>query len=243
MSISKDEHTVKRYDQELTHLRQLVMEMGGIVEDQINRAIKALDDEDIQAAREVIARDQVINGLELRADEASVSLVALRQPLGSDLRLIMSLHKAVTDLERIGDEAERIARMVVHMYDSTSLPPNGRLLRDVMSMAQLASQILHDALDALARVDADKALQILQSDHELDDEFQSGMRRLMTFMMEDSRIIGQAIDVIFMLRSLERIGDHAKNLAEYVVYLAKGKDIRHTAALQEDTPQAAVAAS
>ncbi len=229
MAISKDEHIVKRYDQDLTHLRNLVLEMGGLVEDQVNRAMDALDEEDIAEAREVIARDQLINGLEVKADEASISLVALRQPLASDLRLVMSLYKAVTDLERIGDEAERIARMVVHIYDTAVSPPSNKLFRDVLAMAELAKAMLHGALDALARVDADKAIAVAQSDHDLDNQFQDGMRRLITYMMEDPRLIGHAIDVIFMLRSLERIGDHAKNIAEYVIYLVKGKDIRHTA--------------
>jgi phosphate transport system protein len=228
MTISKEEHTVKRYDHELAHLRTLVMEMGGLVEDQIGRAIKALDDEDVAAAREVIARDQVVNSFEMKADEAAVTLVALRQPLGSDLRLVLSLYKAVTDLERIGDEAERVARMVVHLYDTVLNPPTNRLLRDVMNMATLASTMLHDALDALARMDVQKALAVAQGDQELDNEFQAGLRQLMTFMMEDPRIIGHAINVIFMIRSLERIGDHAKNIAEYVIYQVKGKDVRHT---------------
>ena len=228
MSISKDEHIVKRYDQELANLRNLVLEMGGLVEEQIKRAMQALDDEDVAAAREVIARDQVVNGLEVKADEVSVNLVALRQPLASDLRLIMSMYKTVTDLERIGDEAERIARMVVHIYDSSVSPPNTRLYRDVETMAEMAVDMLQGALDALARVDVNQAVEIVQNDHELDNQFQDGMRRIMTYMMEDPRIIGQAIDVLFMLRSLERIGDHSKNIAEYVIYLVKGKDIRHT---------------
>lgn len=227
MSVSKDEHIVKRYDQELAHLRSLVLEMGGLVEDQISRVVKALDDEDVNAAREVIARDHVVNGLEVKATEESTNLIALRQPLASDLRLIMSLSKAVTDLERIGDEAERIARMVVHIYDSNTSPPSNRLFRDVMIMARLASGMLRGSLDALARMDVEKAVEVAQGDQELDAEFQAGLRHMVTYMMEDSRIIGHAIDVIFMIRSLERIGDHSKNIAEYVVYLVKGKDVRH----------------
>jgi phosphate transport system protein len=227
MSISKDEHIVKRYDQDLTNLRNLVLEMGGLVEAQIKGAMQALDDEDVTAARHIIARDQLVNGMEIKADEASINLVALRQPLASDLRLIMSIYKTVTDLERIGDEAERIARMVVHIYDSSVSPPNTRLYRDVETMAELALDMLRGALDALARLDVDRAMEIAENDHELDNLYQDGMRRMMTYMMEDPRIIGQAIDVMFMLRSLERIGDHSKNIAEYVIYLVKGKDIRH----------------
>jgi phosphate transport system protein len=240
MSISKDEHIVKRYDQELANLRNLVLEMGGLVEDQIKGAMQALEDEDVTAARHIIARDQVVNGMEIKADEASINLVALRQPLAGDLRLIMSIYKTVTDLERIGDEAERIARMVVHIYDSSVSPPNTRLYRDVETMAELALDMLHGALDGLARLDVDRAMGIAENDYELDNLYQDGMRRMMTYMMEDPRIIGQAIDVMFMLRSLERIGDHAKNIAEYVIYLIKGKDIRHAKAteLSQDALQA-----
>ncbi|MCB1768299.1 MAG: hypothetical protein KDJ31_01165, partial [Candidatus Competibacteraceae bacterium] len=130
MPISHDAHTVKQFDVQLANLRNLVLEMGGLVEAQIHSAIKALNDEDVSAAREVIARDQIINGMQVKTDEDSVSLVALRQPLGSDLRLIMSLSKAVTDLERIGDEAEKIARMTVKIYDVANSPPSAKLLRD-----------------------------------------------------------------------------------------------------------------
>ena len=233
MSISKDEHIVKRYDQQLAQLRSLVLEMGGLVEDQINRVITALDEEDVAAAREIIARDHLVNGLEVKVDEECTSLIALRQPLASDQRTIIAMSKAVTDLERIGDEAARVARMVVHIYDSSSSPPSNRLFRDVMTMARLASGMLRGSLDALARMDAEKAVEVTEGDRELDAEFQAGLRHLATYMMEDARTIGHAIDVIFMIRSLERIGDHSKNIAEYVIYLVKGRDVRHTASIAE----------
>ena len=226
MSVSTDGHTVKRFDQQLASLRSLVLEMGGLVEGQINRAVQALQDEDIAAAREVVARDHVVNGFDVRADEEVVNLLALRQPVGSDLRMVLSMAKTVTDLERIGDEAQKIARMVTQIYDGNSAP-NARLLRDVANMARLAANMLHGALDALARMDVDKAVEIACGDEELDSEFQSALRRLVTFMMEDPRTIGHAIDVLFMIKALERIGDHSKNIAEYVVYLVKGKDVRH----------------
>ena len=227
MAISQDAHTVKQFDVQLANLRNLVLEMGGLVEEQIKRAIQALDDEDIAAAREVISRDQIINGLQVKADEDCVSLIALRQPLGSDLRLIMSLSKIVTDLERIGDEAEKIARMTVKTYDGISSPPSAKLLRDVVPMAKLAQDMLHGCLDALARLDVEKAVEVAQGDDELDQEFQSALRRLITYMMEDPRTIGHAINVIFIVKALERIGDHSKNIAEYIIYLVKGKDVRH----------------
>ena len=227
MAISQGAHTVKQFDIQLANLRNLVLEMGGLVEEQIKRAIQALDDEDITASREVVSRDQIINGLQVKADEDCVSIIALRQPLGSDLRLIMSLSKIVTDLERIGDEAEKIARMTVKTYDGISSPPSAKLLRDVAPMAKLAQDMLHGCLDALARLDVEKAVEVAQGDDELDQEFQSALRRLITYMMEDPRTIGHAINVIFIVKALERIGDHSKNIAEYLIYLVKGKDVRH----------------
>jgi phosphate transport system protein len=226
MAISQDAHTVKQFDTLLANLRNLVLEMGGLVEEQIQHAVQALDNEDIAASREVISRDQIINGLQVKTDEDCVSIIA-RQPLGSDLRLIMSLSKIVTDLERIGDEAEKIARMTVKTYDGVSSPPSAKLLRDVVPMARLAQGMLHGCLDALARLDVEKAVEVAQGDDELDQEFQSALRRLITYMMEDSRTIGHAINVIFIIKALERIGDHSKNIAEYIIYLVKGKDVRH----------------
>lgn len=227
MPISHDAHTVKQFDVLLDNLRNLVLEMGGLVEDQIHKAIKALNDEDVTTAREVIARDQIINGMQVKTDEDSVSLIALRQPLGGDLRLIMSLSKIVTDLERVGDEAEKIARMTVKIYDVPTSPPSAKLLRDVAPMAKQAMDMLHGCLDALARLDVEKAVEIAKGDDELDQEFQSALRRLITYMMEDPRTIGHAINVLFIIKALERIGDHAKNIAEYLIYLVRGKDVRH----------------
>jgi phosphate transport system protein len=226
MAISQDAHTVKQFDVQLANLRNLVLEMGGLAEDQIKRAIAALDQEDMTAAREVIARDRLINGMQLKADEDCVSIIALRQPVGGDLRMIMSLANTVTDLERIGDGAKKIARMTIQIYDGVSSPPSAKLLRDVTPMAELAAGMLHDGLDALARLDVEKALTIIHSDDELDQEFQSALRRLITYMMEDSRTIGHAINVVFIVKALERIGDHCKNIAEHIVYLVEGKNIQ-----------------
>ncbi|HRF62190.1 MAG TPA: phosphate signaling complex protein PhoU [Candidatus Competibacter sp.] len=226
MPISQEAHTVKQFDVQLANLRNMVLEMGGLVEDQIQRAVAALDEENIAASREVIARDRLINGLQVKADEDCVSMIALRQPLGSDLRMIMSLINTVTDLERIGDGAKKIARMTLQIYDSANSPPSAKLLRDVRPMAELAGNMLHDCLDALARLDVDKALAIINSDDELDQEFQSALRRLITYMMEDPRTIGHAINVLFIIKALERIGDHCKNIAEHIVYLVEGKNIQ-----------------
>ncbi len=226
MPISQEAHTVKQFDVQLANLRNMVLEMGGLVEDQIQRAVAALDEENIAASREVIARDRLINGLQVKADEDCVSMIALRQPLGSDLRMIMSLINTVNDLERIGDGAKKIARMTLQIYDSANSPPSAKLLRDARPMAELAGNMLHDCLDALARLDVDKALAIINSDDELDQEFQSALRRLITYMMEDPRTIGHAINVLFIIKALERIGDHCKNIAEHIVYLVEGKNIQ-----------------
>jgi phosphate transport system protein len=232
----REEHTVKRFDQELDELNSLVLRMGGLVQEQISRAMEALREEDVEAARQVIARDHVVNFMDVDANERAVNLLALRQPMGRDLRTIMSLGKAVTDLERIGDEAERIARMTIHMYESAGSQPSHNLLRDTHSMSRLAKKMMRDALDALARLDVDLALDVAKGDAELDSEFQSALRRLATYIMEDSRNVGHAIDVTFIVRSLERIGDHSKNIAEYVIFLVKGKDVRHVSpdSLNED---------
>lgn len=228
MTMSSDPHTVKQFDVQLDSLRNLVLEMGGLVEEQIKNAVQALSDENLSLAHDVIARDQIINGLQRKADEDSVSMIALRQPLGSDLRMIMSLSNIVTDLERIGDGAKKIARMTVQIYDSATASPSAKLLRDVNTMAVLAIAMLHDSLDALARLNVNKALEVAKGDEELDQEFQSAMRLLITYMMEDSRTIGHAINVIFIIKALERVGDHCKNIAEHIVYLVEGRHIRHS---------------
>jgi phosphate transport system protein len=221
------EHTVKSYDQELSDLNALVLRMGGLVQEQIERAVKALRESDVSLARDGIARDHVVNFMDVQADERSVNLLARRQPMGRDLRTIMSLEKTVTDLERIGDEAERIARMTIHLVESGRPQPSPKLLRDTYGMVKIASHMLKEVLDALARLDVDLALQVAKGDAELDGEFQSALRRLATFLMEDSRNVGHVISVTLILKSIERIGDHAKNIAEYVVFLVKGKDVRH----------------
>lgn len=223
-----EEHTVKRFDEELAGLQSLVLEMGGLVQEQIRGAIEAMENQDVEAAREVSTRDHVVNGFDVRADEVSIKLLAMRQPMARDLRMIMALSKTVSDLERMGDKADKIARMVVRIYDNDDNPPNHGLLRHIPYMAELASLMLQGSLDALARMDVPKALEVARKDHELDCEFQAAMRYLSTYIMENPRNITHSIDIVFILKALERIGDHAKNISEYVVYLVKGKDVRHT---------------
>jgi len=171
MAISQDAHTVKQFDIQLANLRNMVLEMGGLAEDQLKRAIAALDAEDLTAAREVIARDRLVNGIQVKADEDCISLIALRQPAGSDLRMIISLSNTVTDLERIGDGAKKIARMTVQIYDGVSSPPSAKLLRDVTPMAELAAGMLHDSLDALARLDVEKDKAVVLFGDLVDQDF------------------------------------------------------------------------
>ena len=227
-------HIVRRFDGELAGLRLLMLEMGGLVLDQVKRAVAALDREDLNAAREVIARDHVVNGYDLRVDEYSIRLVALRQPVAGDLRVIMSIGKAVADLERIGDEAAKIARMTLRLFGPGVSSPRRALLRDVRSMATLAIQMLDDVLRAFDEMDAEAALEVAEGDAELDREFRTASRRLSTYIMEDSRQLGHTINALTVVKALERIGDHAKNIAEYIVYLVTGQDVRHAGANESE---------
>jgi phosphate transport system protein len=227
MVISNSGHTVRQFDQELGEIQQLVQEMGRLVQEQIQQAVTALEKADVASAGTVVAQDHVVNGFEVRIDEETLSVIARRQPAASDLRLLMSISKTVTDLERIGDEAEKIGRMTQLLNEHGRLGVNGELLLDVSSMAKLALEMVHGVLDAFAHLDMITAATIAQGDRELDQEFRAALRRLITYMMEDPRVIGQAIDILFVIKALERMGDHAKNIAEYVIYLVKGKDVRH----------------
>ncbi len=226
-------HTVKRFDGELSHLHELGLEMGGLVIDQLQRAIKALNDKGLDAARNIIARDHLVNELELKADEAIVRLIARRQPMGGDLRIVMAISKAVTDLERIGDEAKKIGDLVLRIYDNDAADPNQNLLRDVTTMGKLASSMLRQSLMAFDGLDPAEAMAVIGGHPELDSEFQSGLRRLTTFILEDSRNVGHAINIVLAIKALERIGDHAKNIAQYVVYMVQGKDVRHGGAVSQ----------
>ena len=239
MTISESEHISQRFDQELAAVRSLVLEMGGLVEEQIALATQALLQNDQELAKTVVLNDHRVNALEVRIDEECTSILARRQPIASDLRLIIAVIKTITDLERIGDEAEKIARMAIHL-NQHERSANPALLHDVQTMAVLARRMVRDALDAFARLDVSEAVDVKKQDKSLDLEFQSAIRHLITYMMEDPRTIGRAIDVLFVVKALERIGDHAKNIGEYVIYLVKGKDIRHIGldqavqALEED---------
>jgi phosphate transport system protein len=219
------EHISKQFDAELEAVRSRVLQMGGMVEEQIVKAVEGLASGDLAALDRVIEDDHRVNAMEVGLDESCSQIIARRQPAASDLRLVMAIIKTITDLERIGDEAEKIARMakLIHEAERVHLP---RL--ELKHVANLALAMLRKALDAFARLDVASALQVVKQDRGVDDEFRSILRQLITFMMEDPRTISRCLETLFMAKAIERIGDHAKNMAEYVVYMVEGRDVRHT---------------
>ncbi|KZE25352.1 phosphate transport system protein [Crenobacter luteus] len=220
------EHISKQFDMELETIRTRVLQMGGLVEQQILSAVDALMAGDMARFDKVIAEDALVNALEVAIDDDCQHIIARRQPAASDLRMVITVIKTITDLERIGDEAQKIARMGKTIYeaDRFQLPR----FREVGKMAEVAVSMLRRALDAFARLDPKAALELAEEDQQLDQDFAAEIRQLITFMMEDPRTISMSIDTLFIAKAIERIGDHAKNISEYVVYLVKGKDIRHT---------------
>ena len=225
------EHLSKKFDAELESIRSRVLEMGGLVESQIRRAVEGLQTANLALLDDVIATDHKVNAMEVALDGECSHVIVKRQPAANDLRLIFAITKTVTDLERIGDEAQKIARMGKSIYEHE---PSGRIPRtvDVRHAADAAITMLRRALDAFARLDTSTAAEVIRQDAAIDTEFVSMLRQLVTYMMEDPRTISAALDVIWVAKALERIGDHAKNIAEAVVQVVKGKDVRHASAEQ-----------
>jgi phosphate transport system protein len=201
-----------------------MLEMGGIVEKQLSDAITALKEDDSGIGRKVIAEDDVIDSMEVKIDEVCNLILARRQPAASDLRLVMAIIKAIRDLERIGDESSKIARAGVKLSKHGELPKGNA---EITSLGERIMKMVHMALDAFARYDAEMALQVAQGDARVDDEYSTAMRSMITHMMEDPSNITKVLHVLWALRAMERIGDHAKNISEHVVYLVQGTDIRH----------------
>ena len=220
-------HTVKRYDGELNHLQYLTLEMGGLVLKQLRDALAAFKNRDPVLARKVITMDFEVDRLEVIADDEIVKLIAKRGPVSSDLRMVMAVSKSVSDLERIGDEAVRIAGLVVQLFGHEGSDPNGQLLRDVSRMGDMALAGVQNAVELFDVWDEGKAATVIDSRAEMDEEFQADLRRLITYVLEDTRNIGFAISVVLVMKSLERVGHHAQNLAEYVVFQVRGEDLRH----------------
>jgi phosphate transport system protein len=220
------EHTLKQFDAELEAIRARVLQMGGLVEEQIVRAMEALATGKTQLAVRVVDDDHKVNGLEVAIDEECSTIIARHQPAAVDLRTLMMVVKTITDLERIGDEAAKIARMTQLIYEADR--PFVPRTNEIRHMADIAVAMLRNSLDAFARLDLTLAAKVVRQDDRVDDAFRAILRQLITFMMEDPRTISHAIEILFIAKAIERIGDHAKNMSEYVVYMVKGKDVRHT---------------
>ena len=217
-------HISRQFNEELEDIRNKVLAMGGLVEEQIENSITALVNGDVELAESVISRDYQVNALEVAIDEESIQVLARRQPAAGDLRLIVAVIKTITDLERIGDQAERISRMAIHLAEMER-PKNQ--YSELEHLGVQVRKMLHSALDAFARMDTEAAIAVAQEDIKVDAEYDSIMRQMITFMMEDPRNVKRTLDIMWSARALERMGDHACNISEYIIYLVKGKDVRH----------------
>jgi phosphate transport system protein len=220
-------HTIRAWDGALSGLRGRAHEMGRLVAGQVETAVRALLESDREAAELVLRREQQINALQTEIEAESFRLLARQAPVASDLRTVLAISRAVTDLERAGDECKRIARFAIASAAQGAVGPSRVMHRPLRHMAELASESMRVAIDALDRGDATVAHEVARLDREIDQEFEAALRQLMTVAMERSRMLKPVFDTVFALKSLERIGDHAKNVAEHVVFLVSGADVRH----------------
>jgi phosphate transport system protein len=219
------EHTSRQFDAELEAVRARVLQMGGLVESQIRCAFESLLHGDVALMDQVINDDHRVNAMEVEIDESCNHILVRRQPAAGDLRMIMTVIKTITDLERIGDEAEKIARMAKLLSQKERI--NVPRYQEIKHACDIALDMVHKSLDAFARLDVSSAAQVVRQDEQVDEEFRAVMRYLITFMMEDPRTISTSLEILFVAKAIERIGDHAKNMSEYVVYMVKGRDVRH----------------
>ena len=219
------DHISRQYDADLEAIRASVLQMGGLVESQIKSAVESLVSGNVELMNRVIADDHRVNAMEVKIDEVCSQVIARRQPTAGDLRLVMAVIKTITDLERIGDEAEKISRMakLLSQKQGYALPR----FQEIKRASEIALDMLRKSLDAFARLDVVTAAQVVRLDDQVDEEFRAILRYLITFMMEDPRTISTSLEILFVAKAIERIGDHAKNMAEYVIYMVKGRDVRH----------------
>ena len=218
------QHISHRFDEELAAARSQLFEMGGVVEKQLGEAIQALLDGDSALAEQVISNDKQINAMEVTIDEGCALILARRQPAASDLRLVLSIIKTTTDLERIGDEADKMAKQAISLVEEGRAP---RGYVEIRHIGEHVTRMLSQALDSFVRQDIELALKVAQDDKAVDLEYGTAVRVMVTLMMEDPRCISRVMSIMWVLRALERIGDHSRNIAEHVIYLVKGDDVRH----------------
>ena len=222
-----DKHLSTQFDAELSGISTRVLEMGGLVESQVAQSVYALTNFSGEIASQVLAQEEVVNAMEVEIDRDLSTIIARRQPTARDLRLLIAISKTIANLERVGDEAARIARTVQRLINSGVSSRMRLPVNDLVFESELAIKQLRKALDAFARLDIEKAVEVLKQDDQIDQEFEGLMRKLITFMMEDPRTISSSIDLVFVAKAIERVGDHAKNLAEVIIYVVKGTDVRH----------------
>ena len=234
-------HTSTRFNAELERVRSRMLAMGGLVEEQLRRSLIALAEGDSALGQSVARDDSKVNGMEVSIDEDCWRILATRAPAAGDLRMIVATIKTLTDLERVGDECEKIAQIGTRLA-SVDRPPDR--YREVRHIGRIVQSMVRDTLDAFARLDAVAALRTCREDRRVDEEYEAIQRQCITFMMEDPTSIRRALDVMWVVRSLERIGDHAKNICEYVIYMVHGKDVRHTSldSVELDLAERALAA-
>ncbi|MBJ7536421.1 phosphate signaling complex protein PhoU [Marinomonas transparens] len=221
------DHISQQFNNELEALRQHFLTMGGVVETQVQDAVQALLDSNGSLAEDVKEKDATVNQLDGIIDEECTRILAKRQPAASDLRMILSISKAVSELERMGDEAKKIANLTLSLIDEGESP---RGYVEISRIGQMVSRMIHDSLDAYARLDIEAAIKVAKQDRKVDQEYNTALRSLVTYMMEDPRSISRVINVIWVLRSLERIGDHARHVCQHLIFMVKGVDVRHVAA-------------
>jgi phosphate transport system protein len=221
----QDKHLSSQFDEDLNSLCAKLLQMGGLVEQQIDIAMRAFSEMNLDLCNQVVEREKTVNSLEVEIDSACVELIARRQPTARDLRLVMAISKAITNLERAGDEAERVAKRTRRIINEAG---NFKInSAEIKLSGQMAIDLLRQSLDCFARLDAVAAVKVVQDDKQIDEEFRGFVRKLITYMAEDPKMISTGLDLLFIAKAIERIGDHAKNIAEFVIYIVKGADVRH----------------
>lgn len=223
-NLNLDQHISRQFNEDLEEIKTSMLEMGGLVEKQVSDAIRALEDADSGLAERVIEVESRIDEMEMEIDETCITLIARRQPAATDLRLVIAVTKTIRDLERIGDEAQKIAKMAIKLSEEGNAP---RGYMEVRHIGNCVRKMLDDSLDAFSRFDAEAAIATMHADREVDRDYKTALREMITYMMEDPRSISRSMNILWALKSLERVGDHAKNICEQVVYLVQGRDIRH----------------